>query len=253
MSTKRRVTGKENILEEDSVLQLRNGNKWMNVAHWEHLVYLAGPAGTMKSTILRYLAAAGSGKVNPLGLRLNLNGRRIAWFDGEQPLDILSKSIAQIGTLAGVEHEDYLDVFTVNGVQKQSERRNELWDFLYGQTNPRNIGLVIIDCADNFIADLNDTRESMAFVNDLKLTAKRLRCLILILSHTTSRKGEDSKLYGMFGTKLKNYASAGFDMERIGRHFIMRQTKTRYAPVSPKFFSYGKENNVLEECCIYPF
>lgn len=248
----KRVTGKENIKVENSVLQLKNGNTWMNVAHWEHLVYLAGPAGTMKSTILRYLAAAASGEVTPLGFKLNLEGRRICWFDGEQPLDILSASIAQIQTLTGVGHDDYLDVFTVNGVQTQKERRDELWNFIYGQTNPRNIGLIIIDCADNFLADLNDTKESVKFINDLKVTAKRLKCLILILSHTTSRKGEDSKLYGMFGTKLKNYASCGFDMERIGRHFVMRQTKQRYAPIAPKFFSYGKEHKVLIEAPYFP-
>jgi RecA-family ATPase len=259
------ITGEEEVFQGDALLQIKSGNRWYNIAHEGHVVYLAGLAGTMKSTILRYIAASGGGQTTPLGFKLNTNGKLVRWFDGEQPIDIVVDSINQIKDLSGIcDGGEYLDMYSLNNITTPIKRRSELWRLLYDKENAEshndfgpkayNTGLIIIDGADNFMDNLNDVKESITFINNLKTTAQRMRCIVIILSHTTQGfVGNQTKLYGVFGTKLKNYASCGFDMERRGKFFGMKQTKARMrqqeegigTTIAPQWFTYGKYTNTL--------
>ncbi len=67
-----KIDGSEEIFKGDALLQIRSGNHTRNVGHFEHIGYIGGPPGSMKSTLLRYFAASGAQKCQPFGFKLKL-------------------------------------------------------------------------------------------------------------------------------------------------------------------------------------
>lgn len=251
-----KITGDEPILLGPSLLQIKSGNYTKNIGHFGHIGYIGGKPGTMKSTILRYIAASGANECTPFGFKLNLGGKRIVWFDGEQPRDIIISSVNHIIELSCHTREswdklDYLTMFELNGIQRPVERRREMWRIIMEELDYRkDTGLIIIDGISNFVSNINNFDEVDDFMNKLTTVAKRLDCMIIVLSHLT---GDGEKLYGSAGSRLDQLASFGFHMSSQGGYFTMSLAKGRYSYIAPKSFRWGKGVNELIEQGYFPF
>jgi hypothetical protein len=248
------VTGDEEIFEGDSLFQIKCGNHWKNVGHFGHLGFIGGKPGTMKSTLLRYIAASGSG-TNPLGFRLNLGGRKIMWYDGEQPDDIVVRGVRQIVkmTRATAPLESFFEMASMNHILDPRERRKALWADIFGRVDPRGeTGVIIIDGIANFVNNINDFEEANTVVNQCIQVAKRLNCMVIVLAHLADRES-GSKLFGALGTEVEKLASWGFHMERRGKYFVMSDKKGRYGFIAPKGFQFGKLDGTLIEEPYYPW
>lgn len=242
-----KITGDEEVFQGNALLQIQSGNYWQNVGHYEHIGFIGGKPGTMKSTILRYFAAAWGGNYTPFGFRFNPEpGQRIAWFDGEQPRDIVVGAVNHIRELGGVDTTDYLDMFELNGILLPVDRRRELWRIIYQVIAPnKSHGLIIIDGMANFLDNINNFDEVNQFMNCLTTVAKQLKVMIIVLSHLASDGDGGQKLFGSGGTRLSQLASFGWFMSAYGPYFVMDLTKGRYGFVAPKIFRFGKEKNIL--------
>lgn len=252
-----KITGREKAFEGDALCQMLSGNNFINFAHEGHVVYLAGPPGSMKTTIMKHIAAAGAGNCTPLGFKTNLDGRRVIWFDGEQPEDVLIKAVHDIIEMSGGQTEffdvhslvdlgDYAKKPKFNSRPYNFIRKEKMFDELFSYNVYSNVGMIFLDAGSHFITDINDFREAEQFAGELMRYAKRFKCVIFVLSHVSQSNGI-FKLFGSWGTKLKERASCGFDTERRGPYFGLRQTKLRIGdPLVPRWFTYdGKE--LMEE------
>lgn len=246
-----KITGEEEVFEGDSLFQIKSGNHWKNVGHFEHLGFIGGPPGSMKSTLLRYIAASGKPGFTPFGFRLNLGGQRISWFDGEQPRDIVVESFKHIQGMADI---DFLDMYELNGIQSAVGRRREMFRIFREDLDVRkNTGLIIIDGLSNFVRNINNFDEVEDVMDKLNTSAKRLKCMILVLSHLANTEGGGKKLFGAGGTRLSQLASWGLEMSIQDKYFIMNIVKGRYGYVAPKYFEFDKRKNVLLELPYCPF
>lgn len=250
----RLITGDEEVFEGDSLFQMKCGNHWRNVGHFGHLGYIGGKPGTMKSTILRYIAASGSG-VAPLGFRLNLNGKRIVWYDGEQPEDIVVRSVKDIMRMAGgrAALDSFFEMHSLNHIVDPFERRKALWTDILGRVAPRNdTGVIIVDGLGNFIQNINDFPEANEVANKLLQIAKRMDAMVIVLAHLAEKDGA-AKLFGAAGTEADKAASWGFHMESRGKYFVMSDKKGRYGFIAPKGFRWGSQTGILTEQPYYPW
>ncbi len=258
-----KINGSEEIFVGNSLFQIRSGNYWQNVGHYEQLGFIGGPPGSMKSTILRYIAAAGSQDCEPFGFRLNLGDKRIVWFDGEQPRDIVVNSINHIKDLANcgeqkVDVLSYLDMYELNGITAEgmsipAARRKEMWRILREDIRihqNKEIGVIVVDNLANFVTSVMDWTAVETFLGQLMTIAKRYKCMVLILSHIT-KDGE--KLFGAGGTKLLECSSWGLRMSKQQQFFQLAEMKLRYGTIAPKVFLWGKGKNELIEQGYQPF
>lgn len=261
-----KVTGNEETFKGASLFQIKSGNALKNVAHNGHLVYIAGPPGSMKSTVLRYIAASGSPDCMPFGFKLNLEGTKIVWFDGEQPKDIVVDSINHIKELASCGNSsvnvlDYLDMYPMNEILPDGSgngfvetvafaRRKEMWRIFREEIIPRREhSVMIVDGLANF-CDIMNWQEVELVMNQFMTVANRYHMLVFVLSHLT-RDGE--KLFGSGGTRLNQLASSGLKMGIYGQFFRMGSDKLRYGAIAPKVFTWGKEKNELIEQLYWPY
>ncbi len=249
-----KITGQEESFEGDSLFQIRSGNYWSNVGHFQHIGYIGGKPGTMKSTILRYIAAAGVPGFEPFGFRLNLGGKKVVWFDGEQPKDIVIKSVKHILDLTQNQSTDFLTMYELNGIQSSVARRAEMFRvFREDLDHRKDTGVIIVDGLSNFVRNINNFDEVEDFMDKLTTSAKRLNCMIIVLSHLAATEGGGTKLFGAGGTRLDQLASWGLHMASMDRYFMMTMTKGRYGGIAPKFFEFGKDKGLLTEPFYFPF
>lgn len=253
-----KIDGSEETFSGSSLFQIQSGKYLQNVGHYEHLGFIGGKPGTMKSTILRYIAAAGAEKCHPFGFRLNLGDKSVIWFDGEQPKDIVVNSVNHIVELSCANKADYLEMYSLNHLPKPIDRRRELHRIVREEISPRHdynephqAGVIIVDGLANFVNNINNFDEVGDFMDQLTTTAKRLKCMVIVLSHIVDFGG-NRKLYGAGGTRLEQLASWGFYMRSEGQYFIMELAKGRYGWVAPKVFRWGKGKNELIESIYCP-
>lgn len=248
------ITGEEEIFEGDALFQVRCGNHWQNVGHLGHLGFIGGKPGTMKSTILRYIAASGAAP-SPLGFKLNLDGKRVVWYDGEQPQDIVVKSVREIIRLTDnrVDLDSFFEMNSLTHEMDPVERRRALWYDLKTRVMPRmDTAVIVIDGLANFLSNINDFVEAMDVLNKFMLIAKKMNAMIIVLAHLAERES-GMKLFGAAGTETEKLASWGFHMELRGKYFVMTDRKGRYGFVAPKAFQFGAKKGILTEEPYYPW
>lgn len=254
-----RIDGNETIFKGNSLFQIKSGNVIQNVGHYEHVGFIGGKPGTMKSTILRYIAASGADGCMPFGFKLNLEGRKIVWFDGEQPKDVVVNSVNHIAELScTTDVHDYLEMYELNGISSTADKEKELARIIIQdlivrrmQNMDNQAAVVIIDGLSNF-CDIHNFDRIERFMGKLMEASKRMNAMFIVLSHLTAN-GDGTKLFGAGGTRLEQLASWGFYMRSEGRYFVMTQAKGRYGFVAPKAFTWAKEKNQLLMEPYFPF
>lgn len=246
---KTRVFGTENGLDGPSIFRQQCGAYSLNVGHHGHLGYISGPQGALKSTVLRYWAAAALSGETKLTFDFDLSDRCVLLLDGEQPPDIFATAVRQIHTLAGKQDDDRLIAHSLTDYISSFDKQDKLFELAYKYRS--DLGLMLIDGGKNFVNSANDEQGCRRFIMNLMDIGKRTGAIIVILSHLSGKKGEE-RLFGWLGSLLHDLASFGYQMQRSGKYFILREVKTRYAPTSPVILNYGRDIGMLEEMPYYP-
>lgn len=223
-----------------------------DVADWGHLGFIAGPPGSMKSTQLSYLGAAGICKKIVLGYDFDLGGRMIIWNDGEQPDNFVKAGEERLLKLGGCpEGSKQLLVKSYTHHITAKKKQEEMWETLF--TYQDAMGLVVIDNVTNFLTNPNDIAETDQFLIRFIALAKHFKLLPLLVSHTTTPTDPKSKLFGMIGTTIEKVASWGFRTAQQGRYFGVKLGKARYAPPPPLWVTHDDINQILIPEPYFPF
>lgn len=218
-------------------LRARRGNQWYNFGHWGHLGFYAGDPGTMKSTTIECLAAAGLSGKEVFQQTFALDDRLILWADGQQPDDLWKLAQRRILNRAEREHDDRFIGMNYMSIINPTERLNDLYHLI--NRHRRDIGLIVMDTATDFLANPLDRQESIELINNFGKLGERLGLITLFVNHLTENKDKSApaKMYGHFGTQLKNLASWGFINVQQGQYFGLTKGKFRYAPIPNMWFT----------------
>lgn len=232
-------------------LRARRGNTWYNFGHWGHLAAVAGPPGTMKSTLLRNFCAAGLSGKECFQMTFDLGDRLIIWADGQQPPDIFADAQKQLLKLAGMDHCDRMIAMNYSEIPKPIDRLNDLYRLI--NKYRKDVGLLIMDTATDFVQDPNSYQESMELIGSLKLLGGRLGMTTLGVHHFTEKadKNAKQKMYGMLGTEWEKQASWMFYTAQQGKYFGWLKGKFRYKSFPDMWFT--REGNHLIPQPYFPY
>lgn len=227
-------------------LRARRGNTWYNFGHWGHLGYYAGDPGTMKSTTLRCLVAAGLSGKEVFQQTFDLEDRIIIFADGQQPEDLFKASQRHTLDLAGKTHDDRFIAMNYTELTDPQERLNDLLHLI--NRHKRDLGMLILDCATDFLANPNDRTECMDMINGFGRLGTQFGTITLFVSHLTERadKHAPKKMYGTFGTEVGKLASWGYMTQQQGKYFGLTKGKFRYKAL-PNLWFTREDNDLIPE------
>lgn len=208
-------------------LRARRGNHWYNFGHWGHLGFYAGPPGSMKSTTLKHLCAAGLSGRECFQQTFDLGDKIIIYADGQQPDDIFKKSMKELLQLADRKEDNRLLGMSYTEMTRPVDRQNDLLRLI--NKHRRDIGMVVLDTVDDFL-NPNDQQESLEFIENFKKLGKHFGMITLCVTHLTDKldKSARVKMYGHLGTMLEKQASWGFYTQQQGQFFGLTKGKFRY-------------------------
>lgn len=226
-------------------LRARRGNQWYNFGHWGHLGFYAGPPGTMKSTTLKHLAAAGLSGEECFQQTFDLDDRLIIYADGQQPEDIFKASMKELLNLAGKEHDERLFGMWYPEMTQPIDRQNDLLRLI--NKYRKDIGLIILDTVDDFTLP-NDENASREFIENFKKLGKHFGIITLCVTHLTDKQDKSArlKMYGHLGTMLEKQSSWGFFTAQQGKYFGLTKGKFRYKSL-PNLWFTREDNNLIPE------
>jgi hypothetical protein len=236
----------------DPVFKVKRGNHEYPVGHWGHLAYLAGLPGAGKSTHLTHMVASALKNDWELGYKINLQDRNVVVIDGEQPPDLYKRSYDRIGELSGGINMDRL-IFppeSLASISKVKDRQKAMFEILL--QNADDLGVVFIDRIGNFVSDPNNARDSETLQTQLLSITEKTNCLMILVCHVTLGKfQQETKLFGMQGSFIKQSASWGLLAVKQARYFGVLGDKTRYKHFPPMWSEY--KNDQLEALPYFPF
>lgn len=222
-------------------MRARRGNHWYNFGHWGHLGYYAGHRGTMKSTTIQNLVAAGLTGEECLQTTFDLGDRCVIWADGQQPEDLFTTAQRRILQLCNKQHDDRLIAAQYNEITKPHDRINDLYQLVH--KHRKECGLLVMDCATDFLVDPNSRHESIDLINNCGKLGAHFGLITLFVSHLTDKMDKSSKLYGTFGSEIDKLASWGFITVQQGKYFGKTKGKFRYKPIPNLWFT--RHDNLL--------
>ena len=162
------------------------------------LVGIVGREKSMKTTIAKGLAASGldSGKPH-LKFKCYLNGKKILWFETEQPTDRWQKGLREIYSMAGLaDNSTQFKSFSLRkypfSIRKEA--------FLHIVRKEKDVGMVILDGVVDIVKDFNDFGEAAEVVTELMELCDDGIMLVYLL-HLTKSAGH---MRGALGTELAN-------------------------------------------------
>ncbi len=207
-------------------IRARRGNYKYNVADWGHLGYFGGKPGSMKTTTIRYLIAAGLSGEEKLNFEFDLGDRAIIVADGEQPEDLFESGMHDILRIAGKQHDNRLIAASYTEMTNPLERYNDLLHLI--NRHRRDVGMVVMDGLANFMYNPNDRFETMNILREFDLLAKKLKFIPLMVNHLTDKNDKTTKLFGVAGTEVDKLASWGFINEQQSKYYGLKKGKFRF-------------------------
>jgi hypothetical protein len=232
-------------------LRARRGNTWYNFGHWGQLGFYAGDPGTMKSTTLRCLVAAGISGKEVFQHTFDLDDRVIIFADGQQPDDLFKAAQKHTLELAGKEADDRLIAMNYVEMTDPAERLNDLLHLI--NRHKRDLGLLVLDTITDFLVNPNDRHEVMDMINGFGHLGKQFGPTTLFVSHLTEKldKAAPKKLYGTAGSEVFKLASWGYITVQQGQYFGLTKGKFRYGPIPNLWFT--REGNELIPEPYFPY
>lgn len=222
-------------------MQARRGNHVCNFGHWGHVGFLGGKPGTMKSTVARFLVAAGLSGEEKLQMTFDLGDKLIIYADGEMPEDLFHQAMQHILKIAGKTHDDRLLARSYTSMTDPEERYRDLLHLI--NIHRKDIGLVVWDGVANFMRDPMDRFEAIALLNGCIKLGKHFGMINLFLNHLIDKNDKSTKLYGTVGSEIEKLASWGFTTVQQGKYFGLTKGKFRYKSF-PNLW-YTREDDLL--------
>lgn len=102
----------------------------------------------------------------------------------------------------------------------------------------KNIGLIILDGVRDVMFDINDTKEAVMCVTNVRRITENAGAHTLCIIH--QNKGDDNAR-GHLGTELINKCELAISLEKKGDEFIVSAKETRYKAFAPFAFMFGNE------------
>lgn len=222
-------------------MQARRGNHVVNFGHWGHLGFYGGKPGTMKSTAVRFLVAAGLSGEEKLMQTFDLGDRLIIYADGEMPEDLFHTSMHHILKIAGKPYDDRLLGMSYTGMTNPTERYRDLLTLI--NKHRKEIGLVVWDGVANFMADPMDRHEAIDLLNGCGKLGRHFGMINVFINHLIDKNDKSTKLYGTIGSEVEKLASWGFTTVQQGKYFGQTKGKFRYKAF-PNLW-YTREDDLL--------
>lgn len=236
-------------------LQYVEGMSQRTVAFFKDVGYIAGPKGTMKTTWLQSIQAAGLSGEMVNGFRFDLGDRVIVYADTELPEMLFDRNQIKVFDYAGLPHEPHNQYYAMSltAVDDYRERLERLAAVIkhYGKW----MGMLILDRFDHFMEDpARDTAGARKLIGWLKRIADENNTIVLGLTHTTETRDkliDNQFLYGAAGRELQKAAAFGFITEKTNRRYSLIPKDTKYGETPPRLTAVV--NDKTERLELLPF
>lgn len=210
---------------------------------------MSGQEKSRKSTLLSAIVASGLSKGRyPLGFDLNLHGKNSYWIDTEQPDYFAWQTHKRVLHLAGSDCE--IQKHRAFGLRGASvDERIQCVDAII--ENDKNIGLIILDGALDFVKNMNDVEECQAIVQKYLEWLDKSGAMIITVIH--EGRGERSNTIGHLGAFLSR--KCDFNIQTVAKldsEFTMINCKRSRTRPFPTFeftqdkFGYPVLNHLKE-------
>lgn len=225
-------------IREDARYVIEYGPKEYRVANYGHVGFVAGEAGSMKSTFVKTICAAALSRRKVLFNKVDIGDKKIMYFDTEMPKDLFVDHIDNMFAIANVAPVEVAERFlgiSLVGEPEPTKKREMVLKAI--RSKGEEIGIVVIDVIADLFDDENDTEKTQQFIGELASLASDYNSIYLIVSHINDSK----KLLGSIGRKLHRKSSFGMNLQKVTpTTSFVESGKTRYESYPPFEFTLNK-------------
>ena len=224
------------IIEEPACLFVEQGGRKYKTGGFGMLGAIVGKQKSGKSTATgAIIASAFCEGAKKLNFSLNLEGKKIQYYDTEQSGFHYQKSQSLIYKMAGkTQNIPFYSAYHLRRLSKK-DRLNAIKHFIYEE---ENLGVVIIDGIVDIVEDFNDLKESQKVVDLMLKWADEKNVMILTILHLNK---DGIGIRGHLGTALQNKADFIIEVKnnKESADFKISSRESRFAP----FPSYSFTRN----------
>ncbi len=224
------------IIEEPACLFVENNGKKYKTGGFGMLGAIVGKQKSGKSTATgAIIASAFCEGAKKLNFSLNLEGKKIQYYDTEQSGFHYQKSQSLIYKMAGKNQNiPFYSAYHLRRLTKK-DRLEAIRHFIYEE---ENLGVVIIDGIVDIVEDFNDLKESQKVVDLMLKWADEKNVMILTILHLNK---DGIGIRGHLGTALQNKADFIIEVKnnKESADFKISSRESRFAP----FPSYSFTRN----------
>lgn len=201
--------------------------KIRKVASFGHLVLIQGKTGYGKSFLTSNIVTSGLGNGKEvLSFRMNFMGRKVHWYDTEQPDTFFQLNQKRMFLQAGLtmNRVDY-NAFPLEDLSKK-ERFQLIEHHIY---NTEGLGAVVIDGIADLCQNVNDLGMSEFVVDHLRKWKAERNILIFCVIHENPQM---NKAKGHLGSILYEKCDALFRVTKLGENdYQVNIPKSRFGPL----------------------
>lgn len=192
---------------------------------------IMGPEKSRKTNFLKAMVAAGLGGKPFLNINLDIELKRAAYFDTEQPEQYFWRTQSQSHYLAGlINNTEKYDAFSMRKWKSAGQRIAGIDRYL--ESN-EEVGVVIIDGILDLVKNMNNETECSEVMEKLLFWSANSGAMILVVVHTSrGAKGMQKQAIGHIGAFLQRKCDFAIELsfdEKTGfttvKHKLSRTLK----------------------------
>lgn len=184
------------------IFKIMDGGSSYNVGAPGMIGLIMGPEKSRKTNFLKAMVAAGLGGEDFLNIHLDIETKRAAYFDTEQPEQYFWRTQSQSHYLAGlVNNTEKYDAFSMRKWKSAGQRIAGIERYL--ETNDE-VGVLIIDGILDLVKNMNNETECSEVMEKLLFWSANSGAMILVVVHTSrGAKGMQKQAIGHIGAFLQ--------------------------------------------------
>lgn len=192
----------------DYILKIGMDGRDYNVGGLGMIGLITGEEKSRKTTFLKAVVAAALSGKTFINVKIDIEAKRLIYFDTEQPQQYFHRTQTQAHLLAGLENNH--PAHTAIMMRKFSvEQRIAAIDRVIETTD--DIGLIIIDGALDLVKNFNNETECQEAVQRIMTWTEKSGALILAVIHKS--RGKYSKAIGHLGAFLERKCDFSIEMK----------------------------------------
>ncbi len=195
--------------KEDTILNCTVDSVNFQVANFKNIVGVVGKKKSRKTTFLTTVCSSAlmDGKTI-LNFSLNLRGKKMVYFDTEQPEYFFYTQLKRMHDMAGVNQN--ISSFQGYQLRKYSVTQRLL---IINQvlSSERNVGCVVLDGIVDLCTDFMDSKASRDTIEKIMTWTDLTGALFLVVLHLTKANGY---VRGHLGSELENKADSIIEIEK---------------------------------------